>query len=226
MEFLALCGCPLCWVAAVVRAQPRHRAARISQAADVAPAKSKFCAASRRSSRKNAQSLGRKKLNRRRRSGTNASRRIGVRRRLSTLDRCASGLVLERRNLDVQDWKDEVIAAERLLARQERLELALAMGTGNRARCDDGNEERRFADRFSDFSLPHLSRCDCLYILPTAKILQFAAREQRCEVPSYGGPDRGQLAPEIFIVLARVAEEAHELRKFGQRSHGALRSRL
>src|SRR5262249_4139971 len=122
----------------------------------------------------------------------------------------------ERRHRDIEDREDEVGAAQRSLARQERFELELAMPAVDRARRDDRDEEYRLLDRGLDLRFPQPARRDRLVVLPQPEILAGAA-ELRAQFVLDGFPQRRQPAPVGLVIVPRIAEEADELRKIRKR---------
>src|SRR6195256_1854756 len=78
--------------------------------------------------------------------------------------------VLQTRNPDVHYGEDKVGSTEVLLAREERIELDLAIWASHRGWRDDGNEEHRFRGRRLDLLRPQRAGSDRFLVLPKPKL--------------------------------------------------------
>src|SRR5258707_13724579 len=78
--------------------------------------------------------------------------------------------ILQRRNADVKNRKDEIVAPERRLAREERFEFELAMVAADRGRRDNGNEKDRLGDCRGYLIFPQRAVGDGRSVLPQPKI--------------------------------------------------------
>ena len=114
--------------------------------------------------------------------------------------------------MDVENRKNQIVASELRLAREEGLELDPAVCAGGRARRHDRNEEDRFPDRALDLVLPQRTLRNRRRVLPQPEI----AAELQTQLTVDAQPQSRQCAGRMLIVLARVAEEADELGKFRQ----------
>src|SRR5262245_52473805 len=119
-------------------------------------------------------------------------------------------LVLELGHADVENGKDQVVALERRLARQERVELVPALRAADRRRRDDRDEEHRLADAGLDLRFPQRAGRDRFLVLPEAEIHR-RAPELPAQLALDALAQRRQRSVGIQIVLARIAEEANEL---------------
>ncbi len=115
--------------------------------------------------------------------------------------------VVQLANPDVEDGKYQVVAAELLFARQERFELEGAVRAGNHSRRYDRNEKCRLIDRLRYGLLPQGAVRDGEFVLPKTEIVAFAA-ELRGQLALDGGAKFRQHFIEVFVVLARIAEES------------------
>ena len=80
-------------------------------------------------------------------------------------------VLVKLRNVNVQDWKDEVRSAKCLLAFEEFLKLNSTMLTLNDAWGNDGDKKGRLLYCTGDFALPQRSGRNCFSILEEPKCL-------------------------------------------------------
>ena len=63
-------------------------------------------------------------------------------------------VILQRWHIDVQNWEDEVVAAELLFAPQKRFKFQSAIWAGDHRRRDDRDEEDRLPNGIFDLTFP------------------------------------------------------------------------
>src|SRR6266700_2058563 len=100
-------------------------------------------------------------------------------------------VILQHRHSDVEYWEDQIVSAERLLARQKRLKFGTAMGASDRGWCDDRDEEHCLLDGGFDLGFPKPARRDCLLVLPEAEIPP-GTPELTAQLTLNAVPERGQ----------------------------------
>src|SRR5215475_4743753 len=78
--------------------------------------------------------------------------------------------VLQRRNADIEDREDQIVAADFGFAGEEGFELELAVAALDRSRSHDRNEERRLGDCRPDLLFPQRAVCNGSLVLPNSEV--------------------------------------------------------
>src|SRR5262245_9906814 len=123
------------------------------------------------------------------------------------------GLVLERGNRNIENRENEVVSIDCFFASEERFKFKFAIFAVDRPRCDDGNEKDRLIYRGLDFQFPQLAWSNRRLILPQAEGL-FGAPELSTQLSVDTVSQPGQRSFEGIVLLAGIAEESYEFRKF------------
>ena len=116
--------------------------------------------------------------------------------------------LLQLRRIDQVDRQDQVVAAERLLAADEQLDLLAAVGTAEEQRTEHRQEEAGLADHLRELLLPLLAEHDAFDVLPQPEV---AVAGDHLNSGLQRLAERGDVAAEELIVLAGIAQEPQSL---------------